>query len=186
MASWNIQFGERFPGRILGFVALFCLAWVTSPVRAQQPTASPRQITTAKQAVKKDTKPARSASNSRPAAQTGRKGLRRDPFRSLQQEREQQQSAKVLPPGKRGLVISQISVDGIVIRSTGAIAVVTMPGRNRAFFLRVRDRLYDGVVTRILGDRVVFHERTKDVFGRTVERDVVKVLSSAAKGSTTP
>ncbi len=110
----------------------------------------------------------------------------RDPFQAISQDTPGGVPSRQLPPGKRGLVVQQLTVSGIVLGARGRIAVVTMAGKDRAFFLREGDRLYDGVVTRILGDRVVFHERTKDVFGRTVERDVVKVLSSAAKGSTTP
>lgn len=114
---------------------------------------------------------------SRPVPATPSQPMRRDPFRSLKREMAGEGGPTALPPGKRGLVVAQLVVEGIVIGATGNIAVVTMPGRDRAFFLRVGDQLYDGQVTRISGDRVVFREKTRNLFGRRIERDVIKELT---------
>ena len=107
----------------------------------------------------------------------------RDPFRSLLVSPEDM-IKQALPPGKRGLVISQLTVDGIVVTPTARVAVVNMRGRNRAFFLRVRDELFDGYVAEILEDGVVFRERASDAFGRKYERRVVKLLTTEATGTT--
>ncbi|MFB3094772.1 MAG: hypothetical protein ACE10O_02815 [Candidatus Acidiferrales bacterium] len=107
----------------------------------------------------------------------------RDPFRSLLVSPEDM-IKQALPPGKRGLVISQLTVDGIVVTPTARVAVVNMRGRNRAFFLRVRDELFDGYVAEILEDGVVFRERASDAFGRKYERRVVKPLTTEATGTT--
>jgi hypothetical protein len=103
-------------------------------------------------------------------------GQRRDPFRSLLMRAGDLAGGMPLPPGKRGLVVAQLSVNGIVATPTERIAVVNMAGRNRAYFLRERDELFDGYVARISEDGVIFRERTKDAFGREYEREVVKQL----------
>lgn len=102
---------------------------------------------------------------------------RRDPFRSLMVRPEDVAGGGPLPPGKRGLVIAQLNLNGIVLTNTGNIAVVTMMGRNRAYFLRARDELYDGYVSEITRGEVVFKERATDAFGRQYEREVVKQLA---------
>jgi hypothetical protein len=126
-----------------------------------------------------------SAAAQAPAAPAGKKPaqpaaklLKRDPFKSLLMKPGEGPGAEAnLPPGKRGLVVAQLSVNGIVATPTENIAVVTMPGRNRAYFLRQRDELYNGYVERITGDGVVFMERSTDAFGRVFEKEVVKQIT---------
>lgn len=101
---------------------------------------------------------------------------RRDPFLSLLAMRK---SGPPLPPGKAGLVIAQIRVDGTVKSQNGMIAVVSNP-QQRVYFIREGDRLYDGEVEKISLDGVVFRESTKDAFGKPVEREVTKRLYSSA------
>jgi type II secretory pathway component PulC len=81
------------------------------------------------------------------------------------------------------LVVAQISVNGIVVTASGRIAVVSMAGRNRAYFLRERDQLFNGAVSKIGDDSVIFRERTRDAFGREYEREVVKQVVA---GTTRP
>ena len=101
---------------------------------------------------------------------------RRDPFLSLLAMRK---AGPPLPPGKAGLVIAQIRVDGTVKAQNGMIAVVSNP-QQRTYFVREGDRLYDGEVEKISLDGVVFRETTKDAFGKPVEREVTKRLYSSA------
>lgn len=82
-----------------------------------------------------------------------------------------------LPPGKAGLVISRVRIDGIVKGPGGMIAVVTN-GQERTYFLREGDQLYDGTVTHITMTDVAFHETGKDPFGKPVEREVSKPLNA--------
>lgn len=103
----------------------------------------------------------------------------RDPFRSLIDRTEAAGAGEALPPGKRGLVITHLSVDGIVILPNEKIAVVNMRGRNRAYFLRERDEVYNGYVTRITEDAVTFRERATDAFGQTFEREVTKTITGS-------
>src|SRR5262249_23635232 len=110
------------------------------------------------------------------------KGARRDPFESLVASQQRKANLeKVLPPGKAGLQVSTLRLDGIVKSSNGMIAVVSNP-QARTYFLREGDQLYDGRVEKIAMDGVSFHEVGKDAFGKPVERQVQKRIYSSTPG----
>jgi len=104
---------------------------------------------------------------------------RRDPFESLVGRQQAQGGEKNLPPGKAGLQVSTLRLDGIVRAPNGMIAVVANP-QQRTYFLREGDKLYDGTVEKISMEGVTFHEEGKDAFGKPVERQVSKRLYSTA------
>lgn len=110
------------------------------------------------------------------AAESEVKQARRDPFESL--IGRQNKTAAILPPGKLGLQVSTLRLDGIVRSPNGMIAVVSNP-QARTYFLRDGDRLYDGSVEKISMDGVSFHEEGKDAFGKPVEHQVNKRLYSS-------
>ena len=108
------------------------------------------------------------------------KVARRDPFESLTSRQEAAARAGAnLPPGKAGLQVGTLRLDGIVKAPNGMIAVVTNP-QSRTYFLREGDQLYDGRVEKIAMDGVSFHEIGKDAFGKPVERQVNKRIYSSA------
>ena len=114
------------------------------------------------------------------AAPAEEKVARRDPFESLVgRDKAAADAAKNLPPGKAGLQVSSLRLDGIVRAPNGMIAVVTNP-QARTYFLREGDQLYDGRVEKIAMDSVSFHEMGKDAFGKPVERQVNKRIYSSA------
>jgi Tfp pilus assembly protein PilP len=113
------------------------------------------------------------------ASGEGDKGSRRDPFESLVNRQKDQNAGKNLPPGKAGLQVSTLRLDGIVRSSAGMIAVVSNP-QSRTYFLREGDQLYDGRVDKIAMDGVSFHELGKDAFGKPVERQVQKRIYASA------
>ncbi len=101
---------------------------------------------------------------------------RRDPFNPLlSAQHPGGPPSEHLPPGKAGLVVSTLRLDGIVRGPNGMIAVVSNP-QQRVYFLRDGDQLYDGRVEHISMEGVSFHESGKDAFGKPVERQVVKRL----------
>jgi Tfp pilus assembly protein PilP len=110
------------------------------------------------------------------AAESEVKQARRDPFESL--IGRQKEAPKNLPPGKLGLQVNTLRLDGIVRSPNGMIAVVSNP-QARTYFLREGDRLYDGSVEKISMDGVSFHEEGKDAFGKPVERQVNKRIYSS-------
>ena len=133
-------------------------------------------------AAKKPTKKAR-ATAKKPAASVPAKKeeeppvSKRDPFQPLVGGR--MDIAANLPPGKAGLVISTIRVDGTVRAPSGMIAVVSNP-QQRVYFVREGDRLYDGEVEKISLDGVVFRENSKDAFGKPIQREVTKRIYASA------
>ena len=79
----------------------------------------------------------------------------------------------VLPAGIRGLVISQLRLEGTVRQESAntMIAVVTNYTK-RAYFLRVSDMVYNGMVSKITPEAVYFKENTLDSSGRVATREV--------------
>jgi len=150
-----------------------------------KPGAKPRGKSTGKpgtkaavKAVEKPATPGEAAAPGGPS-ESELKAARRDPFESL--IGRQNKSTQVLPPGKAGLQVSTLRVDGIVRAPNGMIAVVSNP-QARTYFLREGDHLYDGSVEKISMDGVSFHEEGKDAFGKPVERQVNKRIYSPSSG----
>jgi hypothetical protein len=155
--------------------------------QAAKPAGKPAVKPAGKPGTKRATKPAakptvraverRATPGSAPAAAESEvKQARRDPFESL--IGRQKDAPKNLPPGKLGLQVSTLRLDGIVRAPNGMIAVVSNP-QARTYFLREGDRLYDGSVEKISMDAVSFHEEGKDAFGKPVEHQVNKRIYSS-------
>lgn len=102
---------------------------------------------------------------------------KRDPFAPLINDKKD--SGQHLPPGKAGLVIATVRVDGAVRSGNSMIAVVSNPEQS-VYFIREGDRLYDGDVEKIGLDGVTFKENSKDAFGKPVERMVTKRIYASA------
>ena len=146
---------------------------------AAKPAAKPAVKTSAKPVAKAPAKPAaRKVEKAASApAESEVRMARRDPFESLV-GRQQGKGAPNLPPGKAGLQVSTLRLDGIVKAPNGMIAVVSNP-QSRTYFLREGDHLYDGTVEKISMDGVSFHEEGKDAFGKPMERQVNKRIYSS-------
>jgi hypothetical protein len=148
---------------------------------AAKPAAKPSATKAATKPVPK--KPVKSAAPAAGAAapEEGEVKLsRRDPFESLvARQKAAADLSKSLPPGKAGLQVSTLRLDGIVRAPNGMIAVVTNP-QARTYFLREGDKLFDGDVEKISMEGVSFHEEGKDAFGKPVERQVNKKIYSSA------
>jgi Tfp pilus assembly protein PilP len=163
------------------------------PAQQAATPASPAATKPATQVAKPAGNPARKRAGKKPAVQAVEKPAtpgaapaaaesevkqaRRDPFESLL-GRQLNKAPANLPPGKLGLQVSTLKLDGIVRAPNGMIAVVSNP-QARTYFLREGDRLYDGSVEKISMDGVSFHEEGKDAFGKPVERQVNKRIYSS-------
>jgi hypothetical protein len=104
---------------------------------------------------------------------------KRDPFMPLINEKKDSGGMEHLPPGKAGLVIASVRVDGTLKSPSGMIAVVSNP-EQKVYFVREGDRLYDGDVEKIGLDGVTFKENSKDAFGKLVEHMVTKRIYPSA------
>ncbi|HEY2458178.1 MAG TPA: pilus assembly protein PilP [Candidatus Acidoferrum sp.] len=148
-----------------------------APASASKPATKSSGKKTAKAA---KAAPKAAATSAAPADGEPGKVARRDPFESLVgRDKAQAEASKNLPPGKAGLQVASLRLDGIVRSPNGMIAVVTNP-QARTYFLREGDQLYDGRVEKIAMDSVSFHEMGKDAFGKPVERQVNKRIYSSA------
>jgi hypothetical protein len=102
--------------------------------------------------------------------------VRRDPFDTLlTKARPGNAPPENLPPGKAGLIVENLRINGIVHSPMGMIAVVSN-SQQRVYFLREGDKLYDGSVQKIALDAISFNEIGKDAFGKPLERVVTKRL----------
>jgi Tfp pilus assembly protein PilP len=118
-----------------------------------------------------------SANDPAPAMKSDAVTAKRDPFQPLVSNTKP--SHGPLPPGKAGLIIGTVHVDGTVKSPSGMMAVVSNEER-RVYFIREGDKLYDGDVEKIGLDGVTFKENSKDAFGKPVERMVTKRIYQSA------
>ena len=101
---------------------------------------------------------------------------RRDPFDTLLTKAHAGSAQpENLPPGKAGLIVETLRINGIVHSANGMIAVVSN-SQQRVYFLREGDKLYDGSVEKIELEGISFKEIGKDAFGKPLERVVTKRL----------
>ena len=152
---------------------------VAAGTQAQTPTggqANAAQALAAQASGPQTAAPARAPQAAAQASPSGAAG-RRDPFRPLIVKGKGDELPARLPPGKPGLVIGQLVVQGIVRGLNGEWIAVVDNNTKRAYFLYVGDQLYNGVVARITADSVVFDERVTDAAGRARTREVVKRLN---------
>jgi hypothetical protein len=102
--------------------------------------------------------------------------VRRDPFDTLlTKARPGNAPPENLPPGKAGLIVDTLRINGVVHSPNGMIGVVSN-AQQRVYFLREGDKLYDGSVEKISLDAISFNEIGKDAFGKPLERVVTKRL----------
>jgi hypothetical protein len=86
----------------------------------------------------------------------------------------------VLPVGNRGLLISQLRLEGVVRElANNRLTAVVINETKVAHFLHENDAVFDGVVSKITPDAVYFKENVLDGNGRVSTREVVKRLGSA-------
>ncbi len=156
-----------------------------APARVAQKPAAPKAKP--KETTKKAAAPAPAPARKAPAELSTASG-RRDPFKlpvyaapGPGQASEGEMVTGPLPPGKRGLLISQLILQGIVRLDTSnqMIAVVTNYSK-RAYFLRENDTLYNGLVSKITPDSVTFRENYLDSTGHVETREVTRRLGPAS------
>jgi hypothetical protein len=163
------------PATGAGASAPAAVAKTKAPAQARKPAGK----SATKPAAKKPAKTEAPAAGAASQAEGEGRLARRDPFESLVSRQQSAGAAKNLPPGKAGLQVSTLRLDGIVRAPNGMIALVSNP-QARTYFLREGDQLYDGRVEKIAMDGVSFHEMGKDAFGKPVERQVNKRIYASA------
>lgn len=105
-------------------------------------------------------------------------GTRRDPFRSLLEERrigDDFQEAR--PEGIAGLAIDEIELQGVFITIDGPVAQVQAASNETSYLLRPGDQLWDGDVVSISEEDITFKQSISDPAALKPFRDVVKRLN---------
>ena len=170
MKAWMV-WGTIFASFLLGEVL---------PARAQAQAG--RQVAGQAAGARQAAAPAQPApaaprATSAPAqAPTPPSGSRRDPFRAIVIKKPLEATLlapNCTQPGKKSLLVGQLQLQGIARNVEGQWIAVVDNKTKRAYFLREKDELCNGVVTRITQESMVLEERTVDSFGRTRTREVV-------------
>ena len=99
---------------------------------------------------------------------------RRDPFRSLL-VRPEDRALGARPPGVAGMSIDEIVIYGIWKTRSGYVAQVRATD-NKSYLVRQGDLLYDGEVTRVGPNEVVFRQNINDPQSVKPFREVTKQL----------
>lgn len=154
----------------------------SAPAKTAGDSAAPKNNAAKANNVKAVEKPAVAAKESaeKPHEVSERPVYKRDPFSFLVGKTASASgSTVVLPPGKAGLQVESLMIQGIVSSPEGMIAVVANP-QQRVYFLHEGDQLFDGSVMKIGMEAITFHEVGRDAFGKPTEREVTKRLNNSS------
>ena len=179
-------------GHTLRLLMLATLALaLAGPAAAQQPTAeapaaAPEGFTESAAEPAADT-----AELSRPPLdemETGgfsyQSDNRRDPFVSLQRPVAADRGPKTRKPGMEGFLIQEVALKGVVRTAGGGTGVALEPGfiatflgaDGKSYFVRLGQRLYDGVITAVDATSVTFRQDVIDPLSPVKSREVRKSL----------
>jgi type IV pilus assembly protein PilP len=152
-----------------------CLLLLASQAAAQQP-AAPAPAASPEAAAKDALKDLLEKELAvQPGQYTYQPGGRRDPFISLLVNIGPSIGTQVRPPGIQGLLIQETALKGIVKDQTGYIAMLLGPA-DKNYFVRIGQRLYDGVITAMDAATVTFRQEVTDPLSPVKTRDVKKSL----------
>ncbi len=108
---------------------------------------------------------------------------RRDPFISLAKPiATDDAAARIKRPGIEGFLLQEVSLKGVVKNIDGWIAVLEGPDR-KGYFVRVGQRMYDGVITAVDAAGLTFRQEITDPLSPAKSRDVRRLLNSAQEES---
>ena len=105
---------------------------------------------------------------------------RRDPFVNLLRP-VSETGLRTRPQGIEGMLIQELALRGIVRDKTGFVAMLADP-QNKAYFVRVGQRVFDGVITAIDASTVLFRQEVTDPLATVRTRDVRKTLYPSEEG----
>jgi len=107
---------------------------------------------------------------------------RRDPFVSLLKPVSESGPGK-RRPGMEGFLIQEVALKGIVKDKTGYVAML-LGTDGKSYFVKVGQRLFDGVITAIDAATVTFRQEVTDPLSSVRSRDVKKTLYPSEEGRT--
>jgi type IV pilus assembly protein PilP len=165
----------------LGLVGVM-LVLAGSPAAAQTaPPAAPRAQSAAQTPVQPPAQPVEAA---KPGYSYDPEG-RRDPFQSLLGRGNDPQANANRPSGVAGLLISDVSVKGILRDRTGFVAMIQAP-EGKTFLVKTGDKLFDGKVKAISQDQVIFSQDVNDPLSLVKQREIPKAVRPAEGRGASP
>ena len=84
------------------------------------------------------------------------------------------------PDGLVGLSVNEVALRGVVLSGGAYLAVLEAPD-NRTYIVRADDRLFDGAVTEVTADGIVFLQEVNDPLALVSVREVRKGLEKTAQ-----
>jgi Tfp pilus assembly protein PilP len=160
----------------LGVIAL-SLAATMAAAQAPAPDASPSPASVSPDVVKnridQEIAPA-------PGSYAYTAQGRRDPFVSLLKPVSESGPGK-RRPGMEGFLIQEVALKGIVKDSKGFTAML-LGTDGKSYFVKVGQRLFDGVITAIDASTVTFRQEVTDPLSSVRSRDVKKTLYPSEEG----
>jgi Tfp pilus assembly protein PilP len=105
---------------------------------------------------------------------------RRDPFVSLL-TRGGEMRGGVRPEGVGGLLINDVTVRGIVQSQGQFVGMLSGPDK-RTYIVHAKDRLFDGSITAITSDTIVFSQEVNDPLSLVKQREIRKTIRSLQGG----
>jgi len=100
---------------------------------------------------------------------------RRDPFVSLIARGEAKAPIGGRPNGVKGLLISELTMRG-VLRTNGTLLAIVQAPDNKTYTVHPGDALYDGTVKVVATDAVIFLQRVDDPLSPVKQREIRKTL----------
>jgi Tfp pilus assembly protein PilP len=113
-----------------------------------------------------------------PAAYSYDPESRRDPFLSLLGRGNDPRMTTTRPSGVLGLLISDVTVKGILRDKAGFVAMIQSPD-SKTYIIKTGDRLFDGTVKAIVQDKVIFSQDVNDPLSLVKQREVPKAVRPA-------
>jgi len=103
---------------------------------------------------------------------------RRDPFVSLTSRGDAPLPRAGRPTGASGLLISELSIRG-VLRTNGRLLAIVQAPDQKTFTVRPGDALFDGTVKVVSADAVIFLQRVDDPLSPVKQREIRKPLRTS-------
>ena len=108
---------------------------------------------------------------------------RRDPFVSLIKNGNEKRIARPgeATDGIAGLAVDELSVRGVLMASSGYVAMVQGPDKH-TFLVRANDKLFDGVVKEVTPQGLVIMQDVSDPLSLIKQKEVRKMLHANEEG----
>ena len=107
---------------------------------------------------------------------------RRDPFISLAgRAGEVATAGGARPQGLAGLLVSEVTVKGVLKSPKGGFIALVQAPDNRTYMIHAGDKVFDGTVKAITTDAVVFSQDVNDPLSLVKQREVRKAIRPEAR-----